>query len=170
MGKFTVRHVFDVDVDTFWNEIFFDAEYNERLFSEALGFIYDLQELKKNDDGSYDRRVRTEPKTDAPAAVKKLVGDKFSYLEVGHFDPKTRRWTYEVTPSALPNKLHISGVFWAEPKGEKQLTRIVETDLGVKIFGVGRVIEAFIEKETKDSYAKAERFTNSWLKEKGITP
>jgi hypothetical protein len=167
MGKFTVRHVFDVDVDTFWNEIFFDPEYNERLFREELGFNYELIELKKNDDGSYDRKVRTEPKTEAPAAVKKLVGDKFSYLEEGHFDPETRLWKYTVTPSALPNKIHISGVFRAEPKGEKQLTRIVDTDLEVKIFGVGKIVEAFVEKETKESYDKAERFTNRWLREKG---
>ena len=167
MGKFRVEHVFDVDVDTFWNEIFFDTEYNERLFKEELGFEYHLLDLTKNDDGSYDRKVRTEPKTDAPAAVKKLVGDKFSYLEVGHFDPKTQRWTYTVTPSALPNKIHISGVFWAEPKGEKQLTRFVDTDLEVQIFGVGKIVAGFVEKETKDSYAKAARFTNRWLRDKG---
>jgi hypothetical protein len=168
MGKFRVEHVFDVDVDTFWNEVFFDSDYNERLFKEELGFEYKLVELEKNDDGSYDRKVRTEPKTEAPAAVKKLVGDKFSYLEVGHFDPKTRRWTYTVTPSALPSKIHISGVFWAEPKGDAQLVRIVETNLEVKIFGVGKLVEAFVEKETTDSYAKAERFTNRWLREKGF--
>jgi len=168
MGKFTVRHVFDVDVDTFWNEVFFDAEYNQRLFAEGLGFKYELLSLVKNEDGSYDRRVRTEPDSDAPAVVKRLIGDRFSYLEVGHFDPKSRLWTYEVTPSALPGKLSIAGVFWAEAKGEKQLTRVVETELGVKVFGVGKIIESFIEKETKDNYAKAERFTNRWLKEKGF--
>ncbi|RLB55755.1 MAG: hypothetical protein DRJ42_05230 [Deltaproteobacteria bacterium] len=166
MGKFTVRHVFDVDVDKFWDEVFFDPDYNDRLFDEGLGFIYELVSLERQDDGTIDRKVRTEPKTDAPAAVKKLVGDKFSYLETGHFDPKTRKWTYVVTPSALPNKISIAGTFWVEPKGDSQLTRIVETELGVKIFGVGKVIEAFVEKETKDNYAKAQAFTNKWLKEK----
>jgi hypothetical protein len=167
MGKFTARHVFDVDVDTYWNEVFFDEVYNQRLFTEALGFKYELLSLVKNPDGSYDRRVRTEPESNAPAVIKKLVGDKFSYLEVGHFDPATRIWTYEVTPSSLTGKLEIRGVFWAESKGDNQLTRIVETTVGVKVFGVGKVIEAFIEKETRGSFAKAQKFTNQWLADRG---
>lgn len=168
MAKFTVRHVFDVDVDTYWDKVFFDAEYNERLFDEGLGFVYQEVSLDRHEDGTIERQVRSEPKTEAPAAVKKLVGDKFSYLERGTFDPKTRKWSYVVTPSALSSKLHISGTFWVEPKGDSQLTRIVETELAVKIFGVGKMIEGFVEKETRDNFRKAEAFTNKWLAEKSF--
>ena len=36
--KLTVRHTFDTDVDTYWNEVFFTAEYTTRLYTGALAF------------------------------------------------------------------------------------------------------------------------------------
>ena len=74
--KFTVRHIFNTDIDTYWSKIFFDREYNQRLFVDALSFpVYEVLELTEEPNGVRRRKVRTEPKADAPAVVTKLIGD-----------------------------------------------------------------------------------------------
>jgi hypothetical protein len=167
---FTIRHTFDVDVDTFWNEVFFDADFNRKLYLEALGFkTYDVVEEKKDPDGTVHRKVRQTPRSDAPAVVKKLVGDEISYVEEGRFDPTKKRWSYTITPSKLPDKIKIGGEFWVEPKGEGKIERLCTVDLSVKIFGVGGAVESFIEKQTKDSYDKAALFTRKFIEERGLS-
>ena len=167
---FTVRHTFDVDVDTFWKDIFFNSDFNRRLYLEHLGFkTYDVIEEKQQSDGTVERKVRQTPKTDAPAVVKKLVGDEVSYLEAGRFDPAKKRWAYTITPSKLSDKIEIGGEFWAEPKGDGKIERICTVDLEVKIFGVGKAVEGFIEKQTKDSYDKAATFTRAFIAERGLS-
>ena len=167
--KFTVRDIFDTDVETYWNEIFFDEEYNARLYREALGFKdFQLVELTGEKDGPRTRTMRTEPAADAPAVVRKLIGDSLTYTESGRFDPETKVWTYQITTSKLADKLHIGGRLWAEPQGDKKLARAAEIEIDVKIFGVGGTIEKFIEKTTRDSYVKATAFTNRFIREKGL--
>ncbi len=164
---FTVRHTFrGVDVDAFWQKVFFDPEYNRRLYLEALGFSdFDILEQTEEPNGAVTRTLRQTPKTEAPAVVKKLVGDSISYTEKGRFDPATKRWTYSITTSKLADKIRIGGEFWVEPKGGDAVERVCTVDLEVKIFGVGKAVEGFIEKQTKDSYDKAARFTQQFIDE-----
>ena len=63
----------------------------------------------------------------------------------------------------------IGGTFWVEPRGDKKIERICECEVQVKIFGVGGVVESFIEKTTRESYEKTAAFTNRWLAEKGYS-
>jgi len=167
--SFTVRDVFNTDVDTYWDEIFFDAEYNERIYREALGFkSFSILEQSGEKGQRRTRSMRTEPAADAPAVVRKLIGDSLSYTESGVFDPATKIWTYTITPSAMSEKLKIGGRLWAEPQGDKKIVRVVEIGIEAKIFGVGKAIEAFVEKTTRDSYVKATEFTNRFIAEKGL--
>lgn len=166
--KFTVRHVFDTSVDNYWNEIFFDQDYNARLYREALGFKgFDLLELTGEKGGRRTRRMRTEPASDAPAVVKKLIGDSLTYTESGTYDPATGIWTYDIVTSKLADKIRIGGRLWAEPKGTK-CERVAEINIEVKILGVGGVVEKFIEKTTRESYERATKFTNEFIREKGL--
>lgn len=170
MTTFTSRHTFDIDIDTYWDKVFFDEEYNKQLFVDELQFgAYEVLELNRKPDGSVTRKVRTEPKSDAPAVVKKLVGDSLSYVESGEFDPKARRWKYSVVTSKLSDKVKIGGEFWVEPRPDGKIDRCVTCTIEVKIFGVGGAVEGFIEKQTKESYDKAAAFTNKWIREKGLS-
>lgn len=164
---FTVRHTFEgVDVDTFWEKIFFDQEFNRRLYLDELKFeTYEVVEQQSEPNGVVTRRVRQTPRSDAPAVVKKLVGDSVSYIEEGRFDPQTKRWRYSITPSKMADKIRIGGEFWVEPKGENAVERVCTVDLEVKVFGVGKTVEGFIEKQTKDSYEKAASFTQRYIRE-----
>lgn len=167
--NFTIRDVFDTDVDTYWNRLFFDAEYNERVYREALGFKdFTVLEQSGEPGGPRTRAMRTEPAAEIPAVVRKLIGDSLGYTERGSFDPATKVWTYTITPGAMPDKMKIGGRLWAEPKGDKQLVRIADIHIEVKIFGVGGAVEKFIEKTTRDSYVKATEFTNRFVREKGL--
>lgn len=169
MTKLSLKHLFNTDQDTFWSKVFFDEEYNRRLYLEALGFrALDLLELKRNPDGSVDRRVRTTPKEEVPGILKKYIGGEFSYMEEGHFDPTKKRWTYRIAPSQMADKVHIGGEYWLEPRGDKQVERICTVDLEVKVPFIGAGIEAFIADQTKRSYELAHAFTNKFLAEKGL--
>jgi len=164
---FTVRHTFrGVDVDTFWEKIFFNAEFNEKLYKGQLGFTeYRVIEQNEDDKGVVTRKVHQTPKSDAPAVVKKLVGDSVSYTEEGRFDPASKRWRYTIKPSKMADKIRIGGEFWVEQRGEDSVERICTVDLEVKVFGVGKAVEGFIEKQTKDSYEQAAKFTQRFIGE-----
>lgn len=167
--KFTVRNVFNCSVETYWRSIFFSPEYNERLYREALGFKgFELVELTGEPGSDRHRVLKTEPAADAPAVVKKLIGDSLTYVETGDWDAKTRLWTYEIATNKLADKLRIGGHLYAEPKGEDRCERIAEIEIEVKIFGVGGAVEKFIEKTTRDSYVKATAFTNAFIAEKKL--
>ena len=167
--RYTIRHTFNTDADTFWGKIFFDPDYNETLFLKHLGFTsYKLLELDKQADGSIKRRVECTPKVEIPAAVKKVIGDTASYVETGRFDPKTKRFSVEVQPRVAADRIKTKVSMWVEPRGDKQVERVVEVDSTVKVFGVGGVIEKLIENATRTSYDQAAAFTNQWIASKGL--
>lgn len=167
--RYTIKHIFNTDIDTFWDKIFFDREYNDTLFKQHLGFtVYDVLELEKKDDGSVTRRVRGVPKAEIPAAVKKVLGDSAGYTEVGRFDPKARRFHVEVIPNTAADKIKTKLAMWVEPRGDEKVERFVEVDNQVKIFGVGKMVESVIEKQTRDNYGRAADFTNKWIADKGL--
>lgn len=169
MAKFTIRNTFETDVDTYWNRIFFEPEYNRRLYLEALGFKgFELIELTGDPGEKRTRKMKTEPAADAPAVVRKLIGESLVYTETGTFDPATRIWSYQIVPNKLSEKVYIGGRLYAEPRGEKRCERVAEIEVTVKVFAVGGAVEKFIESTTRDSYVKAGAFTNRFIAEKGL--
>ena len=167
MATFTLRHTLDTTPDIYWDRVFFDADYNVRLNRDALGFRqYDVLDEKTAEDGSRSRRLRMLPKDPPPAVVKKLVGDEPS-TEEGHYDPAVRRYAFTIQPPSMADKIRIAGTLRAEPKGEK-MERVVDFEIKVSIFGVGGVIEGFIEKTVRESYDRGAAFTNVFLREKGL--
>lgn len=167
--KFTCRNIFNTDVDTYWSKIFFDPEYNRGLYLDTLHFKkWELVELTGEPGGARARKQNLEPKSDAPAVVQKLVGGSLSYVEQGTFDPTTRLWTYKIQLSKLSDKVSIGGKFWVEPRGDKRIERICDVDISVNIFGVGGVVEKFVEKETRDSYERTTGYTNDWIAKHGL--
>lgn len=163
--KLHLRHLYEIDLEGFWR-MFFDREYTRRLYEEGLAFSRCQElELKRSDNGEITRKLRIEPKFEAPAVVAKILGDRFYYVESGRFDPAQKRWTYSLTPSVLADKVLLSGSIWAEPRGPGSIDRLAEIDISVRVLGVGGILEGFIEKQNKDGYLKAADFSNRWVKE-----
>jgi hypothetical protein len=167
--RYTIKHTLNTDVDTFWDKIFFDPEYNRSLFKDRLHFgVFEVVALDRKPDGSVYRKTENAPPMEIPSVAKKFFGDSTGYFEAGTLDPQTRRFTSEVQPKVGADKIQMKVNLWVEPRGEKKIERIVEVESNVKIFGIGKIVEALIEKNTKESYDIAAKFTNEWIAEKGL--
>jgi Protein of unknown function (DUF2505) len=169
MAEVTIKHVFHCSEDTFWDKVFFDEEYNRRMFKEALEFP--VYEMLKNDqdDNEVRRSINVVPKLGPmPGPLKAVVGEGLGYREDGVYDKKTRVYSTVITPNKLAEKMKIKGKFTTRPKGDNELERIFECSVTAKIFGVGGMLEKRIISDMETSYDKAAEFTNEWIKEKGL--
>jgi hypothetical protein len=162
--RFTIRHTFDVDLERYWRDVFFNPEYNRRLYTEALAFKrYEVLSQATHPDGSVTRTVRLDPPFEPPGPAKRIFTEGLGYTETGRFDANQKRWTYAMTPRVLPDKISSRGSAWAEPRGTSRIERIVEVEVTVKVLGLGGVIESFVERMTRESYEKATKFTADYL-------
>jgi hypothetical protein len=167
MPEITCRHVLDCDEDTYWNDCIFNAEYNRTLYAGALKFPgYELLENSETEDARVKRARILPPVAALPSSLKKVVGDKLAYVEDGRFDKKTKRYTFHVTPSVLPDKTKTSGELFCEPAEAGKIARVARIRVDVKVFGLGGVIEDKILSDLRHSYEVAATFTNEWVKRK----
>ena len=129
MTDLTLRHELDCrHGETYWQKCVFDAEYNRTaplLQKSSNSRSYELIEEKDVGD-TVIRRVKAEPETgNLPAAIKKVLGDSFGYVEEGTFDKKARRYAFKTIPAAtFADKIKIEGSMTCEPLGDKRVTRV----------------------------------------------
>jgi hypothetical protein len=170
MTTATVRHAFDIDVDTYWEKVFFDEEYTRRLYADVLSFeSVEFLEATSSPDGVRTRKIRVKPKNDAPAVVQKVIGEAPSSLEDGRFDPAARVFRFHVTLlGKLADKVKISGDIKAVSTGDKRIDRVVTLNVSASIFGIGGIVESYIEKTLRDSYDKGAVFTRTFIVEKKL--
>jgi hypothetical protein len=167
--RYTIKHTIETDIDTFWNKVFFEPEFNRRLFTEHLRFTsYEVLEDRTEPNGVRHRRVECVPKVELPAPARKVFGDNLGFIEVGRYDPAVKRYYVQVLPKTGGDKIKTTTEIWLEPTGDKRCERIVSVDNSVKIFGIGTLIEGFIEQQTRDSYAKGAEYTNRYIQEHGL--
>jgi len=169
MQSVRIQHEFDCAEETLWQLSFFDDDFNRRLYLETLRFpVWRILEQKTTEE-SLTRRVEIHPLVEnMPGAVKKLLGDRFSYIEEGTLDRKAKRYKFRVIPSSMADKTRIAGELYMEPLGDKRVRRIVEFSVEVKVMIVGGIVEQKTIDDTKASYEKSAAFTRSYLKEKGL--
>lgn len=169
MPSVTFRHEIDTDEDTYWAKIVFDEAFNKEMYEGYLKLpSWKLLEMNE-DDAKITRRVRVEPDAgNLPGPVKKVIGDKLSYVEEGTFDKKTKRYSFKVRPSALPDKTKISGEMYVEKLGEKKIARVAKMDVEVKVMLVGGMVEERILSDLRVSYDKGTAFTNEFIKKNGL--
>ena len=169
--RYTIKHTIETDVDTYWNKVFFDAEFNRELFVDFLHFTtYEVLEDVREPNGVVRKRVECAPKIELPGPARKILGDSAGFTEIGRFDPSQRKYFVDVLPKVAKaaDKIKTTSEIWAEPRGDKRCERLVQVDTTVKVFGLGTLLEGFIEQQTRDTYAKAAEFTNRWIRDKGL--
>jgi hypothetical protein len=162
MGKFTVTHEINCNVDTFW-KTFLDRDFNIELYTKGLGFPEWTILDQKEDDKTASRKVTALPKMEVPGPVQKLLGSNFRYTEEGSMAKSDRIWRWKMTPSTLADKLFTSGVVRAEAIGDSKTRRIAEMTVEAKIFGLGGLIESSAEKQLREGWDKSSSFMNKWL-------
>jgi hypothetical protein len=169
MADTRIEHIYNCSEDTFWNQIFFDEEYNRRLFKEALEFpVYEQTEFKET-DSEVRRSIKVVPKLGPmPGPLKAVIGEGIGYVENGVLDKKTRRYTIDITPNKLADKVTIKGKLYTEPKGDGKCNRVFECTVTAKIFGVGGMLEKRVIADMQESYSRGAKFTNEYIAEKKL--
>src|SRR5687768_1543129 len=164
-----IGHTFSCSEDTFWDKVFFDEEYNRRLFNDELKFS-EWREIKREDRGNQIYRViaAAPPVGELPAALKSVVGDNVGYEERGTLDKATRRYKVEVIPNRMADKIRVAVEMWTESAGEGRCKRIATANVTAKIFGVGGIVEKKMIGDIEKSYAKSAAFTEKFIAEKGL--
>lgn len=163
MASFTMTHEIDCDLERFW-KLFLDKDVTTDVYRH-LGFPKWEVVEQKEDDKEITRVVKAQPKLDMPGPVKKALGESFGYTEHGRFDKSAKKYTFDITPTALQGKLTNRGSVRAEEiDGGKKTKRIVEIFLEAKVFGIGGMIESITEKQTREGWGESARFLNDWIK------
>jgi hypothetical protein len=169
MADLRVEHTFNCSVDTFWDKLFFDPEYNERLFKQTLRF-HDWTEVHRADKGDrIERIVEVMPRLgDLPGPLKKLVGDGVKYREEGVFEKTPRLYRMKIVPNKLADKLALNGEIQVVADGEARCKRVFLFHAEAKVFGVGGLLEKRLLEDTQKSQIISAEFTNRYIAEKGL--
>lgn len=169
MSDVRIEHVFACSEQTFWEKLFWDDEYNQRLFIGHLGFTQWKIIATDENDRERRRTIDVLPKTgEIPAPVKKVIGETLGYREEGVFDKAQKRYRLKVIPSKMADKLSVHGELWTTAVGDREVRRFFTGSVVCKIFGVGGLVEKRIIDDMKTSYASSAEFTNRFIVEKGL--
>lgn len=152
--------------EAFWR-VYLDPEYIRALYLGALG--YKACEVLEVTDHS--RKLRVVPKMSLPGPVEALLGDGFAYEDHGTLDRARNEWTWRMVqpavldPRAKPRKNVVTtrGIVRVAPTGEGRSRRTDELVIEARLFGVGGMIEALAEKETRAAWAKERALLDSWI-------
>lgn len=169
MASRRIEHEFFCSEQVFWDRVFLDEEYNRRLFLEELRFIKH-REVRREDRGDHlFRVVEVVPRVgDLPLALKKIVGDSAGYTEEGKLERDPRRYKIHVIPNKLADKLKIDGELYTQPLGDNRCLRVFEVEVTARILGVGGLLEKHILADLVASYDASAKFTNRFIREKGL--
>jgi hypothetical protein len=169
MATLEIEHTFNCSAETFWNKVFLDPDYNERLFKGELKFPV-WRELKSEEKGGIlYRTLEVVPYVgELPGTLKAVIGEGIGYEERGQLDRASGRYKVEVVPNKMADKLSVKVEMWTIPDGDKRCRRKARAEANVKIFGVGGTIEKRILSDLERSYAKSAEFTNKFIAEKGL--
>jgi hypothetical protein len=169
MATLEVEHVFNCSEATFWDRIFLDPEYNERLFKTELKFPVCREASREEKDGKLHRVVEVVPYVgELPGAIKAVVGEGIGYEERGVLDRAAKTYKVVVVPNKLADKLNVKVDIWTVADGDTRCRRKVRADVSVKIFAVGGAIEKRMLADLERSYQKSADFTNRFIAEKGL--
>ena len=169
MAEIRVEHVFKCSEETFWTKVFFDDEYNRRLFKEVLKFpVWRVSKSEERGDEVLRTIEASPPIGDLPGALKAAVGDNAGYEERGVFDKEARRYRVQVIPNRMSDKISVNVEMWTESLGEGQCKRFARATATAKIFGVGGILEKKLLSDLERSYEKSAAFTNTFVSEKGL--
>jgi len=170
MPSFRLEHDFECSKNTYWEKVFFDDEYNQRLFRDELRFP-EWRVLEQKDEGPrVVRNIRAQPPIeDLPGPLKAVVGDGAGYEERGVYDREASRYEAKVQPNRLADRVSVTITMVIENISEKRCRRIVTGAVTAKIFMVGALLEQKMIADLSRSYAKSAEFTNRFLAEKGFS-
>ena len=171
MASVKIQHEFDCDEDTLWQVCMLDDDYSRQLYIETLRFpVWRIVEQRITDE-KLVRRVEIQPVIDnVPSAIRSILGERFAYVEEGALDRKAKLYKFRIIPNVLPEKTIITGDMYTEPLGDQRVRRVIRTDVTVRLFAVGRLIEQKTIDDTRASHEKIAAFTRRYLRARQASP
>jgi hypothetical protein len=161
--KFHVDHRFERCTLERFIAVYFSEHFNTEVAAISGLRTRTLVEEVIEADGRRRRRVRMHPNVTLPAAIKRFASeDQIHYDEVSTYDPGRREVRFEID-SRANDRIRFAGTirFVAEGSGVR---RIIDSEIDVNVpFGVGSVIERFIDAEVQKGYAKIQPFLQAYL-------
>lgn len=154
--KLHCAHEIPLSADAFW-EIIHSPEYEARV-AGAIGLrAYREIERREEPDAIY-RRIEVE--ADLPDALGALIRRVGLDAPAGYVEEQWRSRTrrvvrWRMTPTVLADRARIEGVVKVEPRGARGCLRVLDGDVRVGVFAVGRLIERAAVAIVVEAYAKA---------------
>lgn len=163
--KFQIRHVMPFPPEVFWSRVHANADFNDALYNKHLQHRY---EVLVNDTATGKWLSKFYPNVKLPDVLAKAAAgneDSFCLTEDGVLDKSGREWVYrfEVHPSLLEDKVQARGQMVIRPHGQGQCERLVDFEVGVKLFGLGGIVETFVEKTVRRGYDDSGEFLQRYL-------
>jgi hypothetical protein len=167
MTEAQIVHELACGESVFWDRLFFDAEFNRRLFLEELKFAgWRIIRQAEVEDGIVEREVEVMPPVgDLPGPLRAVVGEGISYREVGRLDKKRRRYTVRASSAKLGDRVLVEGEQTTSSISETRCRRIFKVRVTAKIFGIGGLLEKRVIADLEHSYEVSARFTDCYVKE-----
>lgn len=156
--RITIRQTLQCDAKSYW-KLFFSQPFLDAYWAE-LGWTDGQVDQSGKPPKATTRSSSWVAPVDAPGPVKKIFGSTQKVSDSGTYDPAGGTFTYAVTPGTMPDKVKISGVVTVTDNGDGTCSRANDVEVSVKIFGIGRLVEGTIEKETRSGDAALERVIN----------
>jgi Protein of unknown function (DUF2505) len=155
--KLTLSHELDCTPDAFW-ALYFDPDFAVRMHLEALGSA-SAEVVSQEGDlaAGLTRTLRYNQKPNMPGPVRKIFGEEITTTEVSTFDPATSTARFTLTPGTMADKTKIEGSIALTADGAVT-TETFALEARVKIFGVGPVVERFIEHQARQAQEQSVAF------------
>jgi hypothetical protein len=160
--KLSLEYGWDCTPEAFW-ALYYDKDFAVRLHLEALGSTSAEIVSQEGDlTNGLVRTLRYGQRPPMPGPVRKIFGEEVVTTEVSTYDPTTSTTTFTMTPGTMADKTHIDGsIAFAVDDGSTVETFTLEAR--VKIFGVGPVVERFVESQARAMQEKSVEFMRSEL-------
>ena len=161
--KFRIDHRFDGCTLDRFVATYFSEDFNNAVAKVTGLRTRSLVDEQVHADGRRERRVRMHPQVTLPSAIKKWASeDQIHYDEVSTYDPARQEVRFRIDSKAN-DRVRFDGVIRFQPDGSG-VRRLIESEVDIKApFGVGTLIEKFIEVEVQKGYAKVQPFLQQYL-------
>lgn len=160
--KLSLSYEWECTPEEFW-ALYFDEDFVVRCHTEALGSTAAEVLSQEGDIASgLVRTLRYTQRPNMPGPVRKIFGEEITSTEVSTYDPVTSSATMSLTPGTMADKTHIDGTISVVGDGAHS-TETFALEARVKIFGVGPIVERFIEHEARGTQAKSVAFMRTQM-------
>ncbi|MEV6512778.1 DUF2505 family protein [Streptomyces sp. NPDC051642] len=139
---------------------FLDSAREEDLYKGELAYRSYSMSGRRESDERVVRRTVFQRSLQLPDPVSKLLGANFSEVEDGTFEKADRLWTWKVTPSSQADKIRHEGHLRVEDVDAVRSRLRLDFTYEAKIFGVGGLLESFMEKTLRGEWDRTVAFYN----------